>query len=741
MGAPFRRTAAIGTLALACIAPRVASAQRPAGADTLSPAAVAESLKVLNDIRALLDKRKNQNNADLWYHRGMLTWALYLRDRAHGGLRELDWTMLGRELDSSLRLASELAPNNVRYQLTKGQYFLSTGWLLVTVQSLHVFDAALERARKSGDPQLIAEAAIERGRVHWRRYGGVAAQPVSPTVYADGRTLGGPTLGNTELLNRDLINYNPRNIPAMSSLLDGRDFYGRPFPRAHGEFSGEIDYYKAEEFFREAYRAKPSFLRAFTSLAMLLEARQRWTELAALARERIADEPHHAWAWLTLGMTLHRTGNSIGALAAFDSGLKYLDPGARRRLDDIARVMRPSDSPVVRGWSTADRKQFEDWYWIWAAPLWSLEETRPRAEFLARLTAAELRWTVDDFGKKGADTDRGNVFVRYGPSNGGRAGFGAESWWYNYTGLAFYFDGVPGFGTAYFGNPAEAMSLMDSIPARWDNLLRVRVDSMPLRVARFRVGSSAHDSLDIVFAMAPPVDSIRQSAELDTPVHLNTWLFNDGFPRPQHDSLDLRADSALLVARRVPEGAYLYRAEVTHETALRGARSSARVWAKADSADEFYTKGFGVSDLLVGSRAIPRGVPQRWTDFDFTPAPGDFHQGSTLALVWENYDLAERDGTAQYAVKLTIEHKWQMVLNRLRARVISAFAAMMGTDQTPDRVIFRYDRTTPHAAIVPDYITIELADTPEGYYDVTLEITDKVSGRVTSRTTRIRIGG
>ena len=108
-----------------------------------------------------------------------------------------------------------------------------------------------------------------------------------------------------------------------------------------------------------------------------------------------------------------------------------------------------------------------------------------------------------------------------------------------------------------------------------------------------------------------------------------------------------------------------------------------------------------------------------------------------MSIVWETYEPGLRDGSAEYAVKLVLERKWQMFLNKVRARVVSAWAAMMGSEQTSDRVIFRYDRVLPHADAVADVVTLALEDTPAGNYDLTLEITDKVTGRTASRTTRI----
>jgi hypothetical protein len=48
----------------------------------------------------------------------------------------------------------------------------------------------------------------------------------------------------------------------------------------------------------------------------------------------------------------------------------------------------------------------------------------------------------------------------------------------------------------------------------------------------------------------------------------------------------------------------------------------------------------------------------------------------------------------------------------------------------------RVDRSVPHSTAFVDYITIELGETPAGSYELTLQITDKVTGQSRSRTTR-----
>ena len=329
---------------------RRAHAQRPQGADTLSPAAVAESLKVLAQVRKQL--LKDKNNGSLWYHRAMLTWALYDRDRTNGGLRNLDYTMLGREADSSMRIASRIDPDSVRYRLSQGQFYLGTGWIPVRVQAYRVFDLALKQARRGGDSLILAEALVEKGRVHWRRY--------DPSEYGN---VPANVRQQAFLLQRDSSKMGAiaHDVDSMSSdvpltreaLRVARDQLQEDFRRGDGGFLGELDYKKAEEYFREAVAVAPSYERGYHQMAMLLAERERWNELGALARTRLAHEPKDAWALMTSALAAYRMGNQKFAQAAFDSGFRMLPPRDRGRLDNIERMVRPTDSATVAGWSEA----------------------------------------------------------------------------------------------------------------------------------------------------------------------------------------------------------------------------------------------------------------------------------------------------------------------------------------------------------------------------------------------------
>lgn len=748
--------ASLGIAACSTIVARAAHAQRPIGADTLSQQAVAESLKVLAQIRKELDKRTN--DAELWYHRGMLAWALYDRDRTNGGLKELDFTFLGREADSSIRIAARIRPDSVRYRLSQGQYYMGTGWMPMRLQAYRVFNIALDQARKSKDTLMLAEALVEVGRVSWRRYdpsefGNVPADVRQQAYLLEhDSTKMGAIAHDVDSVTSD--------VPLTREALKvARDQLQEEMRRPDGGFTNEVDYKKAEEKFREAYNVAPSYTRGYKQLAMLLAERERWNELGAIARQQLARNPNDAWAMMTAGLAAYRGGNRQFGQTSLEKGFVMLPAIERGRLDNIERMIRPMDSTTFAGWTPQAKKDYTDRYWEWSAPMWSLPHTSTRAEFLARVTFAELRWTVDEMRKRGADSDRGRVFIRYGPPDsraltdnsmqvvsadvvrdrGERDEMGGriETWYYDFARLAFHFRGMPTFGTSFFTDPVVAAERMDSIPSRWDNIVTERIDSLPVRFARFR--SANTDSVDVVFTSQPPVTEIRSAAAIEGAVRTDFWLLDEKLKPWIHDSGTTTAGGSRAFVRRLATGNYVYRFEASAESSQRGARALSSMRAGNDPESDFRTTGFGMSDVLLATRVAPRGAGRRWNEFDYDASAGSIKEGTEVAMLWEAYDFAEKEGSASYEITFTIQRKYKSLLNRVRARIVSSFSTMIGNEQTEDRVIYRYARQMPYSTAIADYITLVLTDLPSGDYDLTVELRDRNGDRSTSKTTRIVI--
>jgi GWxTD domain-containing protein len=713
-----------------CTAPAVA--QGPPGARSLTAKAVAESLIVLDHLAP--DLKNDSTAAPAWYRTGMIAWALSDRARALPQMPGLDWTLLSRQADTSLRIAAQLAPKNPQYRLMVGRFLLMSGVSITRFASGGFFSDALDIARADSSAAVWhAEAAIEAGRIAWRRYDARANRRIELVPGAAIRSIAVAMQG----MGSDATSGSP--TLSLKSIQNALELNTMPVDR---EVSGQSDYQKAEELFREAYRINPTNPRAFRQLAMVMVEMNRWTDLRAFSRERLAKIPWDGWAWMALGLATHRQTDSRGAAAAFDSAMTYLDPADRSRIDRLQRVLRHTDTNVVDKGTEGERLARLRLYWMFADPLWSKDGNESRIEFLARVTHAELRWTVEEMYVHGVDSDRGDILVRYGPPDV-VASFGGDAMaatgdvsiiWVYANGLMFTFTGAPTFATARIpiDDQAYVAELQDRQPVRWDNLSRFTIDSMATQVARFRAG----DSVDLYLAAFTPADKIKAGSSTTSPPRADFWLLRGGIGVVFQDSTTLTGNGVRTWTRRVEPGNYVYRFEASAEGSNVTARATAPIVADVDPIRGFSTRGSGLSDLLLALKAEPkpRASSQRWTDLEISPSTGTVPLKSALTLVWENYGFGEAGGQANYQIAIVLQRD-RSGAGRLAAKIIGNVSGAVGIDRSDDRMVIRFDRSMRHAPAIADFVAISLEDTPVGSYHLTLEITDKVTKRVYSRTT------
>jgi hypothetical protein len=195
-------------------------------------------------------------------------------------------------------------------------------------------------------------------------------------------------------------------------------------------------------------------------------------------------------------------------------------------------------------------------------------------------------------------------------------------------------------------------------------------------------------------------------------------------------------ESARQWTYRVPAGSYYYRIESHVPGAAVAARAAATTMLGRDTVTGFTTRGFGMSDLLLATNAEAAANAARWRDVSFTPLTGAVRAGASLALVWETYDLTRAESDARYTVTVTMERE-RSTGARIAASIANSLATLVGVERGDDRLTVTFDRTVPHAPFVADLLNIELAETPAGSYRLSVDVTDRVSGAVTSRTTRV----
>lgn len=735
--------------ASAVTVPAILFAQMPRGADTLSPRAISDSQAVLRDLDRAL--RANGKDASIWYHRGTVAWVIANGDAGKPGARGIEALTMRRMADTSLRIAAQLDPKNLTYQLATGEFLRSGIDPASRLAAAGFLDRALELARTGSDRAIHATAAVEAGRVRWLRYETEANQQIgcSPDPSLDSASHDLPTVFGMKALHNQLISCPNRVHPG-----------------------DRVDYVAAEALFREAVAANPSDGRAFTNLAMLVAEGDRWPELAAVAREYTTRQPSDARGWFSLALALHRT-NKEAAVAVFDTAVARLEPRERRRLLAFTRLLSPKDSVSYSNANAERRAAQEQAYWTLTDPLWSRPGNEPRTEFLARVAFAELRWTVEELNVRGAESDRGEIYIRYGPPDrilairgyvfahaigasdaspdGGFSALGKKSvgtllpaqsdivtyWDYDME-LSVVFWGPPTYGTARFPvlDAPHISNAVEIRPASFDNIAAEKILPMPLNITRFRAGG---DSVDVLVLAQAPLAAIRD-ATVNATVRVDTWLYGRDDTGELRDSSTLNAPGIAHAVYHVASSKYLYRIEATTTGSMVAGRAMEWIVAERDTITGFSLRGFGMSDLLFATTAQPnKPAPARWMDFNVAPLVGPLAAKTSVEVIWENYELGARGGQTAYAVAVTLQ-RLRSSGGNIVATIIGLAASAVGVERASDRVTFRFDRSGPAApAAFVDRIRVDMADTPPGDYVLKLQVTDKASGRKTSRSSALTI--
>lgn len=638
-----------------------------------------------------------------------------------------------RSATKAIKRALDLDPGNPLYLIELGRIRLKTPFLRLDAQRL--FRRALEAAEKRGDRRVLADVHWELGQIHERRY---------------------VTMANRRMMTSSVQSFDP-DI-AIGDWHYTKDFFTQwsvPIENA-----GEIDYRKAEEHYRQALAADSTHIGAATGLLGLLHDGLRYEEMAAVASALRQAAPNEPRLLMGHALALHRLDRDLEAGRLFDLAIPLLTDAERRDMVSLTHLLRRDDAESYAGLGDSARAEFDALYWSLLDPLRLTPVNEALVEFLSRLTYADLRYSSVEFGLRGWHTDRGDIYMRYGPPPmiGTIAPETAESqnvetmakvttiWYYPETNLRFVFVGPPAMNTARFAGDflAYAENTRYVAPMSFTNIEeRFPVDSIGVQVARFRGGEPG--SVDVsLFADVPSAALLR-----DTDVHeasLETGFFlTDALRRTlvaDRDTSVVRltagdpdAVSSRSWHRTLAPGEYLYRIEARQPISGRNARGLASLPVQSFAPGEH-----ALSDILVARHiGLKSGgdKPHARDDLLIMPAGRlTFAPGDTVYLYWESYGLTpDSTGVARAKIELTLR-----VQELHRETGLEVFFGKIGdaigvTAKGDDRVSLSYDRSVTADAMdrAPDYLALGLGSAPPGTYTLGITVTDLVSQKTATR--------
>lgn len=667
--------------------------------------------------------RLHPSLADAHYRRGML-----LARQSGNGMGDM---FRRRAASNALERALRIDRGNPYYYLELGLLRLKQG--VHRIEAGRLFNRALRAARDRADPVLIADIEAQLGDIDYRRYQAV---------------------GHRRLITGSGLRFDPNE--AISNPHYAKNFLSDQ--TAELDDAGELDLRQSEAHYRSGAAAAPAHDASNAGLLGILYDEERYEEFLEQARVYVGAAADRPRSHLFHGLGLWRLGRAREAAAAFERGLARLPAGERNRLNDLSRILRRKDADRYQEMSTAQRAEFDRLYWAVNDPLRLTDENEHRLEHLARMAYADLRFSAPDLHLRGWDTDRGAIYIRYGPppvvatfppttdaiaDEPRSVGTITTVWFYPERNLRFVFYGPPGYNFARFAGEfaAYAEDARYATPVQYDNVpLNEALDTVPVQVAAFRHPSDSART-ELVFFAGLPLTRMAEGVDLrEGPIQTGLFV-TDPLERDvvtQRRDERVRFGAEQYFERRtftaaVPPGDYRFRVETRQPTTSRAARGGGPL-----SVEAFDRSTLKLSDVVIADQVGRRvEAPAGRSDFLIDPNPAmRFAPGEAVHLYWEIYNLRpDSTGTVQYTAEVVFRVQ-SLERGGMVARALGpVFDAMGLTAQGDEPVTLRYDVSEAEGGRdrIPAWVAVDLLAAPAGIYVLELGITDRVSGQTAVR--------
>lgn len=523
--------------------------------------------------------------------------------------------------------------------------------------------------------------------------------------------------------------------------------------------SGEATRDEALAHYRKALEHNPRhYYAAKRMLALLLED-GRVTDYLIAAGQFVEDHPDRPDVLLYLGLGLHLAGREERADSAFRQALAGMPEQDKAPFHDLTPVLRRQPAAEYNRLDEDTRGRYDDLFWRMTDPLYLTDANERRLEHWARVAYADLRFAEPGAGLRGWQTDRGVIFIRYGPPHvvarfaaSVQGGANSTIVWMYEDGPVFMFRQTPGYLHAPFAGDYEfvADEYRNARPSDYSNIpsLPMLLD-MPFQIARFR-GDSERD-IAVEFHAELPLEAMSEGLDLgETELETGLFILNLGAERITGDTAtevvqwaDASSTNTLRSWRLHLPAAGKLMASVEARDVTTGRAAAARDTFVA----EFFTEDMlSISDILLAEALRPLAEePVSRTDFDIAANPSrTYSSDQPVIIYYELYGL-EQDGErfASYDVSLAVT---MISLDRGGTilggdsnplAIIGDLADAWGfTPVGSDRLELQFSRELKMTGRdrATEYHSLDLQKAPAGQYEITLRVFDRLGQQLASRT-------
>lgn len=172
--------------------------------------------------------------------------------------------------------------------------------------------------------------------------------------------------------------------------------------------------------FEKAVEVDPDYGEAYCRMALLSYEEKDYDKTLSLLSKACIVKPQNSDYHLYMGMVHHRMGSTDDALGCFQSANDLMDVEELEVYNSIDMILHPAALDSFQQSSEDEKRQFIQTFWKQRDPLFLSDSNERILEHYSRIAYANLRFSVRAIkgvrkGIRGWKTDRGKVFVRFGP--------------------------------------------------------------------------------------------------------------------------------------------------------------------------------------------------------------------------------------------------------------------------------------------------------------------------------------
>ena len=503
----------------------------------------------------------------------------------------------------------------------------------------------------------------------------------------------------------------------------------------------EKEFQKAIHTYDKLGKLEPHYKDMDRQLALLAYEASNWSGMIEYARDFMKKDGENRHAVLILGLAYLRGGEYEKAEQAFLQFSEKLLPYERTYFEQFDLFLSRDQQIVIDSMKTMERDDFYKDFWFSRDPLFLTEQNERILEHYGRVAEAYLLFSAPKYNMEGWKTDRGLIWIRYGPP-GHRYKFpGNEAWHYDTFSFSFYrfprwSNYVKFLDTRAFSNSEFARQLQKKLP----DLFKIKIRGKKIDFPRYAVDFRGRDGLSrVALFHGIPVASLYHKEKDNNyfaSVDHGVFLFDHEWDRVVRDVweeehvsetvIDSTSTEMLIVQSRmeVAPGEYHLAIEFKDD-------SSGNIGAVREElqVEEYGYDSLQVSDILLASHIEPNPSAESISidELQFVPnVSRQFNNHQNLFLYFEIYNLQVSGvpGTSKFRLEYSVQYKKSPDEEEWTIGNILGNLFSFSRNKYDLATSAEYDGNKP---VENMYIEIDPAALTPGMYQLKLKVTDQLA--------------